>query len=218
VFYDESGNQADSPGFDAVIGNPPWAVTTDERQKEYLWSVYQYQSNKPDLYRFFIEKCFSLTSGKFSMITPNTWFVMGAAKSLRQHVLGNGYLSRASTVPLDAFEEVDANMITFQMDVGDRSDEIDVWDLHRDGDATYLRTIEYDDVSKDSYKIELHVGNEERKIAAKMEAASVPLESVADITTGYQLYHTSIHSDDVIEGEIYHSDTKKTEDYIPEIR
>jgi len=218
VFYDQSGTERAEPGFDAVIGNPPWAITTDEQLKAYLWTRYEYQSNKPDLYRFFIEQCLRITSGKFSTITPNTWFVMGAAQSLRRYVLEHGYLARASLVPPDAFGHVDANMITFQLDVRDTHDEIDVWDLHDSGDATFLRSIDYDNVDSEPYKIELRVGSEERQLAHRMERDAVPLAEIAEATTGYQLYHTSIHSQEVIENEIYHADRQETDEYVPEVR
>ncbi|OKY78296.1 MAG: Type II restriction enzyme methylase subunit [Candidatus Methanohalarchaeum thermophilum] len=206
-------------GFDAVIGNPPWAIETNESVKKYLWEKYKYQLNKPDLYRFFIERCISLTNRKYSMITPNTWFVMGAAKPLRHYILKNNYLSKASIVPNDAFNDVSANMITFQIDIQNKSDEISVWNLQETGKTKYLRSIDYDDIkSNPPYKIELRFGSKQRKIANKMAKNAVNLSKIADLTTGYQLYHTSIHSEDEIENEVFHSDEKKNKDYIPEVR
>lgn len=217
VFADSRGGTR-KRGFDAVVGNPPWAITTDDRLKRYLWETYEYQSDKPDLYRFFVERCLALTGGTCSMVTPHSWLVMGSAASLREHVVENRHLSQASLVPGNAFEGVGANMITFLLDVRERRDAFDVWDLRETGAATRVRTIDYADIDTETYKLELRIGREARRVAAAMERGAARLEDVADVTTGYQLYHTSVHPPDVIEAERYHSDRRESDAHVPEIR
>jgi type I restriction-modification system DNA methylase subunit len=76
-----------NPGFDAVIGNPPWLMAgyyvSDEL--DYLRHTFGSAYGKFDLYYLFIEKGCQLFSekGLFGMIVPNKFFHTKAAVNLR---------------------------------------------------------------------------------------------------------------------------------------
>jgi len=217
AFYGEDGAPRASEGFDGIIGNPPWAITGEEALKNYLSQTYEYQSGKPDLYRFFLERCLSLANGKFGMITPNTWFSIPSAEKLRSQVMGRQLLVRASLVPPGTFEGVDANMITFLMDLNNESTEIDVFDLDFEG-AEFQYSLEYDDINDDDYQVDLRTDSDSLSLARKIEEKSQPMGEVTESTTGYQLYHNTIHTEEEIEAAVYHADSQINEDYVPEIR
>ncbi|WP_255171351.1 Eco57I restriction-modification methylase domain-containing protein [Natrononativus amylolyticus] len=218
VFYEENGSERANPGFDAVIGNPPWVITSDEDLSSYLWQKYQYQSGQPDLYRFFIEQCITLSRSKFSMITPSSWLTIPAASDLRKEIIGSRNLHRTSLVPQSAFEDVDANMCTFTVDLAKSSDEITILDLSETGESTKLREVPFDSLENDSYRITLWANITQRRIVSEMDRGSVSLGEISDRTVGYQLYHTDIHDPEIIDQKSHHSGHKESESYVPEIR
>ncbi|NQU25202.1 MAG: N-6 DNA methylase, partial [Candidatus Nealsonbacteria bacterium] len=84
------------PGFDAVIGNPPWVMAGyyvgDELQ--YLTSHYGSATGKFDLYYLFVELGVRLLNekGHFGMIVPNKFFHTGAARALRRQLSSQRFL------------------------------------------------------------------------------------------------------------------------------
>ncbi|MEA3463663.1 MAG: N-6 DNA methylase, partial [Patescibacteria group bacterium] len=78
----EKGN----PGFDVVIGNPPWGANIDEELK-YLGDKYpdSTQAHK-DIYKIFIDKSISLLklSGLLGFIVPNTFLYQPRYKDIRK--------------------------------------------------------------------------------------------------------------------------------------
>jgi hypothetical protein len=84
----------DKPGFDVVIGNPPYVLLQDEfrddRQLAYFRDRYRVASYKVDTYHLFIERALQLTrsGGVFGLITPTNY-------------LTNNYLSQLRALLLD---------------------------------------------------------------------------------------------------------------------
>src|SRR4030067_3718143 len=75
-----------NPGFDAVIGNPPYVRQEGlGSTKEYFRSRYKTFCPTADLYVNFIEKGISLLkkSGLFGMIVSNKWIRAAYGRSLR---------------------------------------------------------------------------------------------------------------------------------------
>jgi uncharacterized coiled-coil protein SlyX len=79
VFVDsQSGDWGEEPGFDAIVGNPPYGIVFDGSEKKYLEEKLPSFARNNDLYAAFSEKCILLlkVGGWGSMIIPNT-FIMG---------------------------------------------------------------------------------------------------------------------------------------------
>mgnify|MGYP001415313465 CR=1 FL=1 len=76
-----------NPGFDAVVGNPPYVRQESISQhKAYLANNYQTYHGVADLYTYFIEKGYQLLTshGVFGMIVSNKWTRSGYGERLRQ--------------------------------------------------------------------------------------------------------------------------------------
>jgi hypothetical protein len=77
-----------NPGFDAVIGNPPWLMAGYyvKDSMDHLKRRFRAARGKFDLYYLFIEQGCRLlqVNGRFGMIVPNKFFHTSAAKELRQ--------------------------------------------------------------------------------------------------------------------------------------
>ncbi|MDD2912136.1 MAG: TaqI-like C-terminal specificity domain-containing protein [Candidatus Bipolaricaulis anaerobius] len=84
----------DNPGFDAVIGNPPYIFGELHLQatKRYLSEHYEVAHDQYDTYWLFIERSLSLlnTDGHFSMIVPDALLARDVAAPVRGLLLKNG--------------------------------------------------------------------------------------------------------------------------------
>lgn len=78
----------DKGGFDIVIGNPPYVNIANIKPNEYrelLQKSFRSTRNKCDLYAYFIERAFKLSSsGIVSFIVPVTWKATDSFKKLRE--------------------------------------------------------------------------------------------------------------------------------------
>lgn len=78
-------------GFDVVIGNPPYLISFDNEQKEYLeGSIEEFKRNN-DLYVAFYIQALRLLkkNGQFSFITPNTFIKGTYFNKLREYISKN---------------------------------------------------------------------------------------------------------------------------------
>src|SRR5206468_4063178 len=74
VFFSNDGSHKEDPGFDAVIGNPPYGMPRDAELKEFAAILYRSAEGRDDLYKLFTERAAMLTHarGFFSYIVSNT--------------------------------------------------------------------------------------------------------------------------------------------------
>jgi hypothetical protein len=86
----------ENPGFDAVVGNPPWVDVQDisVEIKNYLRSNYTSAVGKCDLYALFVERGVALTKihGLFSMIIQSKFLVTEYGLGLRSYLAENADL------------------------------------------------------------------------------------------------------------------------------
>ena len=81
-----------NPGFDAVIGNPPWGATFSIHELEYIKSSFRTASGKNvDSYALFIEQALKKVKmgGMASYIAPDTFLRKDDHEKLREFILTN---------------------------------------------------------------------------------------------------------------------------------
>ncbi len=113
VFY-EKGRERENPGFDAVVGNPPYINMEDMARDD---RTYYYAANdgdrnfatarrKSNVYALFWERGLSLlrSEGLTSYITPYSWLSNSSFKELRQMFLSRTTVLRLVLLPLGVFE------------------------------------------------------------------------------------------------------------------
>jgi type I restriction-modification system DNA methylase subunit len=86
VFYRETGKWKENPGFDAVIGNPPYVRQEQiSENKPYLKNAFETYSGVADLYVYFYEQSHRILhhDGRFGMITSNKFIRAAYGESLR---------------------------------------------------------------------------------------------------------------------------------------
>jgi len=80
-----------NPGFNAVIGNPPWGSLITPSEKQYLYNLYVNRRGEAESHLFFIERALLLlsNSGTVGFITPNTWLTVLNSQEIRGYLLEN---------------------------------------------------------------------------------------------------------------------------------
>lgn len=114
AFFDESGDTKRNPGFDAILGNPPYISTQTTSGLNYRPALHQLWGYVDDTYVHFIFSGFSLLrdGGQFGFITSDTFFTLATKTAIRE-LLQNQALR--FLVQCDPFEAtVDAAMFVFE--------------------------------------------------------------------------------------------------------
>ena len=106
-----------NPGFDAVIGNPPYVRVhrLDKSTKEYLWEKYKTFVAKSDLYNCFMERSFYLLkrSGLLSMITPHTWTSLESFEGIRRLFFEESKICLLCQLPKKVFRKATVQTCVF---------------------------------------------------------------------------------------------------------
>ena len=93
VYFDERGRALSNPGFDAVLGNPPWdMVRADSGEKNFLRGsgIYKYQGvGHINRYQVFVEKALMLTKkgGRIGLVLPSGFATDHTSAPLRRRLL-----------------------------------------------------------------------------------------------------------------------------------
>lgn len=107
IFFD-AGKLRENPGWDAVIGNPPWGADFDDYSKGYLIKNYNTASGETESHIFFTEKGSTLinTNGLLGFITPNTWLSQKRGENLRKFLLKNCSIIEIVHLTKNVFKDV----------------------------------------------------------------------------------------------------------------
>ena len=95
VFRDKYGREKGNPGFDAVVGNPPYIRQEALGDIKPFLARYQTYSGIADLYVYFVEQAHELMreGGRFGMITSNKFMRANYGKNLRAYLSTNTALN-----------------------------------------------------------------------------------------------------------------------------
>ena len=95
VFRDKFGREKDNPGFDAVVGNPPYIRQEALGDKKPFLKTYQTYRGSADLYVYFVEQAHELMQkrGRFGMITSNKFMRANYGRGLRAYLSTNTTLN-----------------------------------------------------------------------------------------------------------------------------
>uniref|UniRef100_A0A7C3UWU6 site-specific DNA-methyltransferase (adenine-specific) n=1 Tax=candidate division WOR-3 bacterium TaxID=2052148 RepID=A0A7C3UWU6_UNCW3 len=108
VFFNEDGTLKENPGFDCVVGNPPWGRIKQFPEKvekallgEYWGNVYTLQVGNLNLYKLFLEQSYLLLrkSGFFSMIFPTSFLGENDSRLLRQEIFQSAKITKILEFP-----------------------------------------------------------------------------------------------------------------------
>jgi type I restriction-modification system DNA methylase subunit len=93
-------------GFDAVIGNPPYGMVSDELQKQILSRNYQTTEGRFDNFELFVERGIQLVKGGglLGFIIPSPFLTNVYSRKLRRHVLDNTRLLEVTNFAMPVFK------------------------------------------------------------------------------------------------------------------
>jgi hypothetical protein len=114
VFFDESGHPLTTPGFDAILGNPPWemlradghppAERSASRSTELASfvrnsGIYSLQGGHSNLYQLFVERALSLLrrEGRLGLIVPANLGSDHGCAALRRELLDKTHIDTFTT-------------------------------------------------------------------------------------------------------------------------
>lgn len=110
----------ENPGFDLVIGNPPYGLARGEKishlENEKLKNIYKdYNLGKINKYMAFMAHGSNLTrqSGILSFLVPNSWLGINSATKLREILLKKGALHSITIYGEEAFPELGVETLSF---------------------------------------------------------------------------------------------------------
>jgi len=96
-----------TPGFDAVIGNPPYLNVSEEAQLNYLRTRYSIVEGRVDLFEAFIERASKITkvNGFFAYIVPSPVLTNQFSRKIRKLLLQKNILDRIITFAFPVFAD-----------------------------------------------------------------------------------------------------------------
>lgn len=207
VFYEGAREKA-NPGFDAVIGNPPYLLlqpqNVEPRELEFYkhFEVAQY---KIDIYHLFIERGLKLArqSGQVSYITPAPYLTNNYTTKLRSFILEKSCIRHLVVVPDGVFPEASVDNAVIVLERVD------------DGEKRKLGWIEFQTAKAASDHFELISASrvkqllwdqdenhiflpKEETTQYRFRAPTVRLGEIATVNFGMQLRDRRVFREDVI--------------------
>ncbi|MFO7946363.1 MAG: N-6 DNA methylase, partial [Armatimonadota bacterium] len=103
VFFTATGTKKPNPGFDAVVGNPPYGKIRDQLLDQWVRMEYVCGTAILDIYPLFVEAGIGLTRRgcRFGYIVPDKWLTLKRDMPLREMMLG-----KAAELSLDIHENL----------------------------------------------------------------------------------------------------------------
>lgn len=118
VFIDlKQSKWLENPGFDAVVGNPPYDILIKSEREEsfinYINNIYKTAEYNPNYYALFGEVGLKITKldGWNSFIVPNMWLTNEKYSKMRKYLLQNARLSDLIDLKFSVFAEVIPTMV-----------------------------------------------------------------------------------------------------------
>ncbi|WP_242521388.1 Eco57I restriction-modification methylase domain-containing protein [Tamlana sp. s12] len=210
-------------GFDVVIGNPPYVSKSfSDVEKKYYHDKYSTAQYQLDLYISFLEKGTKLLhdSGQISYIIPNSWLKNLMFDKCRLYVLDNLIFDIIIPNLENIFTDASVDtMIFIASKSRKRKKEIEI------GQFKKLEYAKKHSVNQERFRknnkliFDVEISQESQSIFTKIDKHCIRLSDISDVTRGINPYDKYRgQSADVIKNKLYHSNHKKDNTFIPEIR
>jgi len=184
-----------NPGFDAVIGNPPYVqVLHSEYQHELNYFTNKYVSTsafKKNLFPVFIERCIGLikrNGARFSMIIPDRFFFTPSYVPCRRKILENAKLEGVREILAGAFKQaIVGNAIFLISTPSENSYKINI-EQWSDDKVILINQIPVKDVLSDPQAIiNLLMNSRASCILDKCQKVSSPLKTLISVHVGIMI-------------------------------
>jgi type I restriction-modification system DNA methylase subunit len=189
VFFDGYGRHSSHPGFDAVIGNPPYGAFFPFEDRPVLKKFRPLATDKElESYWLFMHLAafeVSSTFGGSSLVVPITWLSVPTVRSLRRRILTERHLDRITVMPKNAFHEAGVETAVYvALPLG--ADTIKIfreWNSDRHTEIAGSECLKNDDS-----KIIYWLDEPQLALMQKIQNTSSKLGDYAYVTSGYEAY------------------------------
>jgi hypothetical protein len=179
---------SDDPGFDAVIGNPPYGYMISHDQQEYFSKYYIHQDYQKDLYLLFLEKYEHLLkhNGFLGVIVSNTWLQSVTLRKIRVYLTTHYHWLRILHLPEKVFHAVvDTHVLIFEHTNEEnlKAGEISI-DVRRGAAISQSHTLPLQIVPRTGDPINLVASIETNNLFQKIQDRSFPLSEFCKVYNG----------------------------------
>ena len=192
---------AEDPGFDAVIGNPPYGATLNDTEKMYLKHKFKLQNYQLESYLIFLEQSLQVLltkSGYFGMIIPNPWLTNVLQKDVRHFIIEKTRIVEIVHFRFPVFPKVtvDTEIVILQNSSPKHwhttvtiANSLEAFQLS-DSNPTVTRTTHEQEKWENHADtgINIFLSPLEEQLAAKCLQIGTPLSNVCDINVGIKPY------------------------------
>jgi len=211
-----------SGGFDVVIGNPPYVTRGISAQlKEALNSNYQTAQYQLDLYVAFIEQGVRLLKTKriISYIVPNSWLKNMMMSECRKFILRNLDIQLLTPSLENVFPDASVDTMIFigiKQEIGNRTE---ISKFHNQ-ELIYRHSVKQSRfLSNEGYIFDVEVSEDVLPIVKKMRNDVSVVGEIFNVIRGINPYDKYTgQSQEVIKTRAYHSNHKKNETFVPELK
>ncbi len=218
-------------GFDAVIGNPPYGFHQihDDYVKSYFKSHFVSSESSYEHYFLFYEASLKKLrkGGCHGFIVPVTWLTIPSAASLRKLVLDNFSIESIAWLPELVFKNAQVNtLVSIIRYAKPGMTRVLISEANNPalgkGVAAELPQSKF---VSDGHVIRIFESKPESSLLERIESRCIPLGSIARPCSGYNPYEVGAgqapngktHSQETVETRPYHSETKRGQDWKPEV-
>jgi hypothetical protein len=182
-----------SPGFDTIIGNPPYGARFGDEEKEYLFQTYSILKGQPESYEYFLFK--SVLSvrreGYVSFILPTNFIESERAKGLRTTLLETGMIRILSNFRYNVWKDNASETLVLIFQKGKRGETTRV--IHPKSAEEFLIEANARDVDPADWAAlpgKRFLIRSDVKIITKIQEGKLFLGNVCYVSQGIIVYKT----------------------------
>lgn len=193
IFF-QNGKIKENPGFDAVIGNPPYvrAEIADKKQRKYLMDSNRYKTiyGRFDVFLPFIELGLNLIKedGNFGMIVPSALLTINYTEKLRQLLLTKFTLrSLLDLHGIRVFKEAEVSTCVPIINKKSPKNNLrtDIFTVEKSGDLSLINTLSQDIfLQLPSFSIRPDINSNEIKLKEIIDNNSITMGELCYCITG----------------------------------
>ncbi len=220
-----------NPGFDAVIGNPPYGfhLIHAKNIKPYLRQEFTSAKGGFEHYFLFYERSLRLLNngGHHGFIVPVTWLTIPSAYALRSLILSNYRIKKIAWLSELVFKDAQVNTL---ISIIERSKpekvEIEIYsDLGFQSPPSEKRVYDQTAFIDADFYMAIFEGGRDTAVIEKIVARSKPLQEFARPCSGYNPYEVGkgekpqggAHTKETVRSKPYHSKVRLGDEWKPEI-